>query len=194
MYHIVTRVTSDVSVPSAYLVELALIHFRKDSIHIQIFSPKKLNSEMLPATLCSLFHLETEVYIKKISSCITTASGVRAAHWGRDMMPAFCGWYFQQCKLLYFNSTFIEICFHGSNWQSSSNGSDNGLVPNRQQAIIWISAGILLIRSLGANVREIWFKIPQILRISNFKKMHVKMSSILPQVQCDQFSGNWKYT
>ena len=33
--------------------------------------------------------------------------------------------------------------------------SDNGLSPDRRQAIIWTSAGILLIRTLGTNFSEI---------------------------------------
>ena len=34
-------------------------------------------------------------------------------------------------------------------------GSDNGLPPDRRQAIIWTNAGILLIRTLGTNFSEI---------------------------------------
>ena len=34
-------------------------------------------------------------------------------------------------------------------------GSDNGLSPDRWQAIIWTSAGILLIGPLGTNFSEI---------------------------------------
>ena len=34
-------------------------------------------------------------------------------------------------------------------------GSDNGLSPNRRQAIIWTNAGILLIGPLGTNFSEI---------------------------------------
>ena len=37
---------------------------------------------------------------------------------------------------------FTEICYLGSNWQYGSIGSDNGLVPDRQQAIIWTSDGL----------------------------------------------------
>ena len=37
-------------------------------------------------------------------------------------------------------------------------GSDNGLAPDRRQAIIWINAGLLLIGSLGTNFSEIWSK------------------------------------
>ena len=52
-------------------------------------------------------------------------------------------------------------------------GSDNGLSPDRRQAIIWTSAGILLIGPLGTNFSEILIKI----HIFSLKKMHLKMSS-----------------
>ena len=52
-------------------------------------------------------------------------------------------------------------------------GSDNGLSPGRCQAIIWTSAGILLIGSLGTNFSEILIGI----QTFSFKKMQLKMSS-----------------
>ena len=51
--------------------------------------------------------------------------------------------------------------------------SDNGLPPDRHQAIIWTNAGILLIRTLGTNFSEILGEIHSF----SFKKMHLKMSS-----------------
>ena len=59
-------------------------------------------------------------------------------------------------------------------------GSDNGLSPCRRQAIIWTSAGILLIRPLGTNFSEILKQI----YIFSFKKMHLKMSSGKGQPFC----------
>ena len=47
--------------------------------------------------------------------------------------------HFFHWKLLYFDSIFTEICPHGPNWQYGSFGSDNGIVPKRRQAIIWIN-------------------------------------------------------
>ena len=38
-------------------------------------------------------------------------------------------------------------------------GSDNGLSPDRRQAIIWTNAGILLIGPLGTNFSEILIEI-----------------------------------
>ena len=52
-------------------------------------------------------------------------------------------------------------------------GSDNGLSPDRRQAIIWINAGILLIGPLATKFNEILIEI----HIFLFKEMHLKMSS-----------------
>ena len=52
-------------------------------------------------------------------------------------------------------------------------GSDNGLSPDRRQAIIWTNAGILLIRPLGTNFNEILIEIPTF----SFTKMRLKVSS-----------------
>ena len=52
-------------------------------------------------------------------------------------------------------------------------GSDNGLSPDRRQAIIWTNAGILLIGPLRTNFSEILI---EILTFS-FKKMRLKVSS-----------------
>ena len=46
-------------------------------------------------------------------------------------------------------------------------GSDNGLSPDRRQAIIWTNAGILLIGPLWTNFSEILIKIITF----SFKKM-----------------------
>ena len=52
-------------------------------------------------------------------------------------------------------------------------GSDNGLSPDRRQAIIWTNAGILLIGPLRTNLSEMFIEIHTV----SFKKMHLKMSS-----------------
>ena len=48
--------------------------------------------------------------------------------------------HFREWKILYFDYNFTDVCPQESNWQSSSIGLDNGLVPNRRQAIIWTNA------------------------------------------------------
>ena len=51
--------------------------------------------------------------------------------------------HFLKRKFINFNYNFTEVCSHGSNQQYSSTGSDNGLAPERQQAIIWTNDGLL---------------------------------------------------
>ena len=58
-------------------------------------------------------------------------------------------------------------------------GSDNGLSPERRQAIIWTNAGILLIGPLGTNFREILIEIQTFL----LKKIRLKM----PSAKCGSF-------
>ena len=53
-------------------------------------------------------------------------------------------------------------------------GSDNGLSPERRQAIIWTNAGILLIGPLGTNFNEISIEI----QTFSLKESHLKMSSV----------------
>ena len=59
-------------------------------------------------------------------------------------------------------------------------GSDNGLSPDRRQAIIWINAGILLIGPWGANFSEILIRI----QTFSFKKLHLKTSSAKWRLFC----------
>ena len=49
-------------------------------------------------------------------------------------------------------------------------GSDNGLRPSRHQAIIWISAGILLNGPLGTNFSEVLIELYTV----SFKRVHLK--------------------
>ena len=49
---------------------------------------------------------------------------------------------------------FIEMYSLGSNWQYVIIDSDNGLVPDRRQALIWTKDGLVYLRmyaSLGLN-------------------------------------------
>ena len=52
-------------------------------------------------------------------------------------------------------------------------GSDNGLSPDRRQAIFGTNAGILLTGPLATNFNEVLSEIYPV----SFKKMHLKMSS-----------------
>ena len=56
-------------------------------------------------------------------------------------------------KVLWFDSNFTEVCSWVPNWQwRPSIALDNGLVPNRQQAIIWTNADLTHI----CNTRGWW--------------------------------------
>ena len=86
------------------------------------------------------------------------------AHWGRDKMATISQTTFSSAfswmKLLNFRSNLTEIYSLGSNWEYGSIGSDNGLVPNRHQAIIWSSAGMLywcIYVSLGSHELVAWW-------------------------------------
>ena len=62
-------------------------------------------------------------------------------------------------------------------------GSDNGLSPDRHQAIIWTIAGLLLIGPLGKNFSEILI---EILTFSEnaFESVIWETATILSQPQC----------
>ena len=51
--------------------------------------------------------------------------------------------HFPQWKLVYFFLKLIKICFREINKQESNIGSDNGLAPNRRQAIILTNDGFV---------------------------------------------------
>ena len=59
-------------------------------------------------------------------------------------------------------------------------GSDNGLSPERCQAIIWTNVGILLIGALGKNFTEIFIEI----QTFSLKKMRLKVSSAKQRPFC----------
>ena len=73
------------------------------------------------------------------------------------------------CNLLTHWGRVTHICVS----RLTITGSDNGLSPGRRQAIIWTSAGIMLIGPLGTNFIE---NLSEILTLS-FTKIRLKVSS-----------------
>ena len=69
-------------------------------------------------------------------------------------------------------------------------GSDNGLSPGRRQAIIWTSAGILLIGPLGTNFSEILTCRNSNISIQEnaLENVVCEMTSILSRPQCVKLS------
>ena len=89
--------------------------------------------------------------------------------WGRNKMTAISQTTFPSAfswtKLSYLYWNFTDICFEGSNYQYTSIGSDDGLLLNRWQAIIWTSASLVfkwIYASIGLNESALfsltWFQ------------------------------------
>ena len=77
----------------------------------------------------------------------------------------------------------MHICIS----KSTTMGSDNGMLPDRCQAIIWANAVILSIWSLGTNLSEILIKMHTFSSKKNALKNVVwKMTAILFWPQCDK--------
>ena len=76
----------------------------------------------------------------------------------------------RSCNWTPFNSSPPSVAYL---CQWGSIGSDNGLSPDRHQAIIWTNTGILLLRPLETNFSESILKIQKF----SFMKMHLKMLS-----------------
>ena len=62
-------------------------------------------------------------------------------------------------------------------------GSDIALSPGRRQAIIWTNAGILLIRPVGTNLREILIEIYIFHSRKYIWKCRLEMAAIFSQPQ-----------
>ena len=63
-------------------------------------------------------------------------------------------------------------------------GSDNGLSPDRRQAIIWTNAGILSIDLLGTKLSEISIAIHIFIQENASENVVWKMAAILSRPQC----------
>ena len=87
------------------------------------------------------WHRHINNYYNKQECCNlnTLRPGQDGHHFGR--------WHFQvhflERKVLNFKSNFTAICYLGSNWPYGSIDSNNGLAPNRWQAIIWSNVDML---------------------------------------------------
>ena len=86
----------------------------------------------------------------------------------RDATPVHKQWSFVNFVLTHWGRV-THICFNNL----TIIGSDNGLSPGRRQAILWTSAGILLMGPLATNFSEMLIEI----HTFSFKKMHLKMSA-----------------
>ena len=72
-------------------------------------------------------------------------------------------------------------------------GSDNGLPPDRRQAIIWTIAGILLIGPLRTNFSEISIEILTFKKKNAFESVVCETAAILPRPQCVNLNINYSH-
>ena len=90
-------------------------------------------------------------------------------------------WYFFFISIYLLTHLPLALHIYASmNWVNI--GSGNGLSPDRRQAIIWTSAGRLLIDPLGVLFGEILIEI----HIFSSKKMRLKMSSAKWRTFCSR--------
>ena len=137
----------------------------------------------LQATFWNVFLRKNDIFLFKFSFKIFQRSSLIQVmawwHIGNKPLPdpmliQICNFVYHmatinQSKLLTHWGRVTDICVS----KLTIIGSDYGLVPSRCQAIIWTSAGILLIRRLGTNFDEILIEIYTF----PFRKMHWKTSS-----------------
>ena len=62
-------------------------------------------------------------------------------HWGQDKIATISQTTFSSA-FCWMKTFEFQIKFEFSNWQYINIGSDNGLMPTRQQAIIWTNGGM----------------------------------------------------
>ena len=98
------------------------------------------------------------IFDNYISGLLKLKHGKNLTHWGGGKMVAISQMTFSNAfswmKMFKFWLNFTEVCSQGSNWQYSKIGSDNGLAPNKRQAIIWTNDALGCRRinaSLGLN-------------------------------------------
>ena len=137
-----------------------------------------------PANICTS-HVKIMYTAWKIITCpdwkITCPVGHMTTNicvpWDKIYMPRACGHDLMlspgMSKILGIPLTHWGRVTHICIGKLTIISSDNGLSPERRQAIIWSNAGILLIGPLGTNFSEIFIEI----QTFPLKKIRLKMSS-----------------
>ena len=100
------------------------------------------NNCLLPAevTQYAVFHLPP--YAIRQKGSVTQVTILLLTRWDETKWPPSCRRYFLERKCLNFDSNFTEICSQWFNLPWVCIGSDNGLAPNRRQAIILANDGL----------------------------------------------------
>ena len=121
-------------------------------------------------------------------------------HWGPDKMVAILQTTFSNTfswmEMFWFPLIF-QVYSEGSNWQYISIGLDNGLAPNRRQAIIWTNDGLIywcIYASLGLNeLRFAGTSITKTTKICYFKINNASAGIISQQYFLHVFSLNFHF-
>ena len=132
-------------------------------------------------------------YIKNIFSILSLLS-VLSLHWNSPCTQLHRRWepVFMHSQYLAVDILAMQGARELTHWGRVMHicvnltiiGSDNGLSPDRRQAIIWTNAGLLIIGPLGTNFSEILI---EVLTFS-FKKMRLKVSSVKRRPFCLGFN------
>ena len=112
----------------------------------QVSSHQQAIKRAMWAYLCNVLLRCEHVYCgsQKNNWCITYSGPQVSSHQQaikRAMWAYLCN-VLLRCEHVYCGSqkNFTDVCPQGSNWKSTSIVLDNGLAPNRRQAIIWTNA------------------------------------------------------
>ena len=148
----------------------------------------------------SSFTSDSTAYVSKYSQHICPITSavqweiVESLHYKRCSIP----WDEKSFKVTPIRCTDLTgrapICINSSplsiyasvNWDCI--GSDNGLLPDLHQAIIWTNAGILLIKPLGTNSSESRLKIQILLFVKMHWKHHFWKGSLFVQGEMSYFN------
>ena len=132
---------------------------------------------------------ETKIFREKWVSTVTsdalalgTTRSTRAWYWPCKMIT-----WWEHIVFLTHWGRVTHICVS----KLTIIGSDNGLSPDRRQAITWTNAGLLLIGPLGTNFSEILI---EILKFS-FKKTRLNVSSAKRRPFCpglNVLTSSWR--
>ena len=123
------------------------IHVKMSSAKWQPFCPSFINQG---SCRNEAFTPQNEAIITSLAIwnsvvCSATTFSKPLKHWGRDKMAAILltivSNAFPWRKIFEFRLKFHWSLSQWSNWQNASTGSDNGLAPDRRQAIIWTNDG-----------------------------------------------------
>ena len=145
---------------------------------VHVFLPGSLftkRMDILPQEVSKLrgsgldFSNSSEIWQALLLRCLSNFRAIRSLwhpiSWLRDFT--------RSCGKTYDHLTHSGRATHICVSKLTIIASDNGLSPDRRQAIIWTNAGILLIGPLGTNFSEILIEIETF----SFNKMHLKISS-----------------